>query len=159
MSVLFKTKCKNWGFFLASHTVWFNLIPHDCKRSLTVCQERLIGVYQELGSNDLQPLPLALLLEHPVIQEAISQCTVHKVVVSGLLLFVQPVFASNRHRLTAVAGRSERLSIANYMLTTLRNVDSRLKKQPVRAHLKTFVHCSFGEIFCYVHRITKIICG
>lgn len=41
---------------------------------------RLTGVYEELGSVNLEPLPLSLLLSHPVIQEIVSSCTTYKAV-------------------------------------------------------------------------------
>jgi len=49
-------------------------------------QVRLTGVYEELGSVNLEPLPLSLLLSHPVIQEIVSSCTTYKAVVSHSLL-------------------------------------------------------------------------
>jgi len=45
-------------------------------------QVRLTGVFEELGSTNLDPLPLSLLLSHPVLQEVISMCTTYKAVVS-----------------------------------------------------------------------------
>ena len=45
-------------------------------------QTRLAGVYEELGSANLDALPLSLLLSHPVLQEVISACTTYKAVVS-----------------------------------------------------------------------------
>ena len=45
-------------------------------------QTRLAGVYEELGSANLDALPLSLLLSHPVLQEVISACTTYKAIVS-----------------------------------------------------------------------------
>jgi len=45
-------------------------------------QTRLAGVYEELGSANLDALPLSLLLSHPVLQEVVSACTTYKAVVS-----------------------------------------------------------------------------
>lgn len=41
---------------------------------------RLAGVYEELGSANLEAVPLTLLLSHPVLQEVISACTTYKAV-------------------------------------------------------------------------------
>jgi len=47
----------------------------------------LAGVYEELGSTNLEPLSLSLLLSHSVLHEVVSSCTTYKAVVSCSLLF------------------------------------------------------------------------
>ncbi len=44
-------------------------------------QERLAGVYQELGSDNLEPVLFSVLVEHPIIQDVISTCSTYKSVV------------------------------------------------------------------------------
>jgi len=41
-----------------------------------------MGIFEELGGTNLDPLPLSLLLSHPAMQEIISSCTTYKAVVS-----------------------------------------------------------------------------
>ena len=48
-------------------------------------QERLAGVYQELGSENLEPVLFSSLVEHPIIQDIVSSLHTYKATVSGLL--------------------------------------------------------------------------
>ena len=45
-------------------------------------QERLAGVYQELGSETLESIPFTVLIEHPVIQDIVSSLNTYKALVS-----------------------------------------------------------------------------
>ncbi|KAK2168514.1 hypothetical protein LSH36_16g05047 [Paralvinella palmiformis] len=42
-------------------------------------KERLSGIYQELGGEDLEPLPYSKLIEHPVLQDIVSMCNTYRI--------------------------------------------------------------------------------
>ena len=48
----------------------------------TFSQERLAGVYRELGNDDLDPVPFFTLIEHPIILDCLSMCHRYKAAVS-----------------------------------------------------------------------------
>ena len=48
---------------------------------LLLLQERLAGVYQELGATNLEPLPFSILMEHPIIQDIVEHCSAFKATV------------------------------------------------------------------------------
>lgn len=43
-------------------------------------RERLAGIYQELVSDNLEPIPFTMLVEHPVFQDVVSMCATFKAV-------------------------------------------------------------------------------
>lgn len=47
-------------------------------------QERLEGVYQELGGDAATPILFTTLIEHPVVQDIIVACNIYKAVVRKL---------------------------------------------------------------------------
>lgn len=50
---------------------------------LIIFQEKLAGVYQELGSEETESLPWKILVEHPLIQDIVQACHTFKSVVSS----------------------------------------------------------------------------
>ena len=52
--------------------------------NLFTLQEKLASVYQELGSEDLEPLPFKVLVEHPLIQDVMAACQTFKALVNTL---------------------------------------------------------------------------
>ena len=47
-------------------------------------QERLEGIFNELGSDSVTPVAFTLLIEHPIVQDIIAACNIYKAVVSSL---------------------------------------------------------------------------
>uniref|UniRef100_H9GEH4 Sperm flagellar 2 n=1 Tax=Anolis carolinensis TaxID=28377 RepID=H9GEH4_ANOCA len=58
-----------------NHRFTNHLVPKDN-------YENFIKVYKDLGSEDLQPIKVSLLLKHPFIQELVNSCQVYKLHVS-----------------------------------------------------------------------------
>ncbi|OPJ82475.1 hypothetical protein AV530_000305 [Patagioenas fasciata monilis] len=42
-------------------------------------EKHFVKIYKELGSEDLTPIPVALLLKHPFIQDLINRCQLYKI--------------------------------------------------------------------------------
>ena len=47
-------------------------------------QERLAGVYQDLGCEEAEPILFSTLIEHPVIQDITATLSTYKTIVSTL---------------------------------------------------------------------------
>ena len=72
---------------------------------IIMLQERLAGVYQELGSENLEPVLFATLVEHPIIQDIVSSLHTYKATVSGLFHLIQiSEMNEHLHSLTDIAG-------------------------------------------------------
>ena len=68
-------------------------------------QERLAGVYQELGSENLEPVLFATLVEHPIIQDIVSSLHTYKATVSSLFHLIQiNEMKGHLHSLTDIKG-------------------------------------------------------
>ncbi|XP_071954486.1 sperm flagellar protein 2-like isoform X2 [Antedon mediterranea] len=62
----------------------------------TFSRERLAGVYQELGSENLEPICFYTLMEHPIIQDCLSMCHRFKTPdIRNVLLSNNPVLQLN----------------------------------------------------------------
>lgn len=57
-----------------------------------VLQEKLLSVYQELGSDNVEPLPFKVLVEHPLIQDVMAACQTYKALVSTNTVKFLPLF-------------------------------------------------------------------
>lgn len=62
---------------------YLNSYPVICK-ILIVFQEKLTSVYQELGSDNAEPVPFKVLMEHPLIQDIVNACSTFKTLVCSL---------------------------------------------------------------------------
>ena len=73
-------------------------------------QERLAGVYQELGSENLEPVLFATLVEHPIIQDIVSSLHTYKATASSLFHLIQINEMNVRlHSLADIAGITSRV--------------------------------------------------
>nr|XP_022317151.1 sperm flagellar protein 2-like isoform X9 [Crassostrea virginica] len=64
-----------------SHRFSVSADPEDA-----TSKEKLASVYQELGSEDLEPLPFKVLVEHPLIQDVMAACQTFKALdIRGIL--------------------------------------------------------------------------
>ena len=76
---------------------------------IIMCQERLAGVYQELGSENLEPVLFATLVEHPIIQDIVSSLHTYKATVSSLFHLIQiNEMKEHLHSLTDITGTTPR---------------------------------------------------
>ena len=79
-------------------------------------QERLAGVYQELGSENLEPVLFATLVEHPIIQDIVSSLHTYKATVSSLFHLIQINEMNVRlHSLTDITGTTPRGKFFDFM--------------------------------------------
>ena len=60
----------------------------------SLLQERLAGVYQELGSEECEPVLFSVLIEHPIIQDIVSTLSTYKSIVSKTWTPLTIVFLS-----------------------------------------------------------------
>src|SRR6218665_2017576 len=68
-------------------------------------QDRLANIFMELGAeNGHQPLPLTVLLEHPVIQDLVYGCTAYKAIVSSTILLANKAYCFRYKRRFNEAG-------------------------------------------------------
>lgn len=49
-------------------------------------------MYQELGSDNVEPLPFKVLVEHPLIQDVMAACQTYKALVSTNTVKFLPLF-------------------------------------------------------------------
>ena len=64
---------------------WFSVsIPYQ---SLFHPQERLAGVFVELGAEEAEAVPFHLLYQHPIIQDCMHMCQRFKAIVSNFYSF------------------------------------------------------------------------
>ena len=79
-------------------------------------QERLAGVYQELGSENLEPVLFATLVEHPIIQDIVSSLHTYKATASSLFHFIQINEMNVRlHSLADIAGITSRVFFLDFI--------------------------------------------
>ena len=52
-------------------------------------QERLAGVYQELGSENSEPVLFSSLIEHPIVQDIVASLHTYKAIVSMIFFLMQ----------------------------------------------------------------------
>lgn len=64
-----------------SHRFSVSADPEDA-----TSREKLSSVYQELGSDNVEPLPFKVLVEHPLIQDVMAACQTYKALdIRGIL--------------------------------------------------------------------------